>query len=355
MIKSKKPAKRKTLKATGQKLHVVQQTESRKKDHVDIVLQKNVQYEKSAGFESIDFVHNALPECDFNSIDLSTGFLGKRLGAPLLITGMTGGYKDAERINKGLAEAAEKYKLAFGVGSQRAMIENPKLKRTYYVRDVAPTIPLLANIGGAQLRKYSTDKIASLISVMEADALAIHLNPLQEIIQPEGDRDFTGVLNAIRRACSELDVPVIVKETGAGISSEVALKLKDAGVAYIDISGSGGTSWSKVEYQRKGAIPGFENWGIPTVEAILDCKGVLPLIGTGGIRNGIDAAKCIALGCDMAGAAYPFIKSFESGATGLDAMVEQWTLQIRGCMFLTGSRTMDELRNARLVFRNNML
>src|SRR3989338_4398320 len=269
------------------------QTESRKKDHVDIVLKKDVQYAKQTGFEEIDFLHCALPECDFNKIDLSCRFLGKRLNAPLLITGMTGGYKDAERINKGLAAAAEKYKLAFGVGSQRAMIENPDLKRTYYVRDVAPSVPILANLGGVQLRKYSMDKIASLISIMEADALAVHLNPLQEIIQPEGDRDFTGVLSAIRKACVELGVPVIVKETGAGISSEAALKLKEAGVAYIDVSGSGGTSWSKVEYMRKGAIPGFENWGVPTVEAIMECKGILPLIGSGGVRNGIDAAKCI--------------------------------------------------------------
>ena len=328
------------------------QTESRKKDHVDIVLKKDVQYTKSSGFEEIDFLHCALPECDYNKIDLSCTFLGKKLGAPLLITGMTGGYKDAERINHSLAEAAEKYKLAFGVGSQRAMIESPELKKTYYVRDVAPSIPLLANIGGVQLRKYGIEKVSSLVSGIEADAIAVHLNALQEITQPEGDRDFTGVFAAIRQACEQLDVPVIVKETGAGISSDIALKLRDIGVKYIDVSGAGGTSWSKVEYERKGFTPGFENWGIPTVAAILMCRGVLPLIGSGGVREGIDAAKCIALGCDIAGAAYPFIKALEAGGNKLDALVEKWLTQMRACAFLTGSKNYQELKKAKIVFRN---
>lgn len=331
------------------------QTESRKKDHVDIVLRKNVQYAKSTGFEEVDFLHCALPECDFNKIDLSCKFLDKKLDAPLLITGMTGGYRDAERVNKGLAEAAEKYKLAFGVGSQRAMIENSDLKKTYYVRDVAPSIPLLANIGGFQLKKYGIEKITSLVSLIEADALAIHLNPLQEIIQPEGDRDFAGIFLAIKNACEKLNVPVIVKETGAGISSEVAIKLRDAGVKYIDVSGAGGTSWSKVEYERKGFIEGFENWGIPTIAAILMCKGILPLIGSGGVRDGIDAAKCITLGTDLAGAAYPFIKSLESSASSLDTMAEKWINQMKICAFLTGSKNYEQLKKAKLVFKNEIL
>ncbi len=325
-------------------------TESRKKDHVDLVLKKDVQYAKSPGFERIDFIHNALPECNFNKIDLSCQFLGKRLNYPLLITGMTGGYKDAERINKGLAEAAEKFGLAFGVGSQRAMLENPELKKTYHVRDVAPNIPLIANIGGVQLKKYGLEKVSSLVSSIEADALAIHLNPLQEMIQPEGDRDFTGVLAAIAGACKNVGVPVIVKETGAGINQDVALQLKQAGVSYIDISGSGGTSWSKVEYLRKGFIPGFENWGIPTVAAIIQCRGVLPLIGSGGVRDGIDAAKCIALGCELAGAAYPFIKSFESSVSSLEKLIETWQQQMKTCALLTGSKNYDELRKSKISF-----
>ncbi len=326
------------------------QTESRKKDHVDIVLAKDVQYTKKTGFQDIDFVHCALPECDFNKIDLSCTFLNKKLGVPLLITGMTGGYKDAERINKELATAAEEYKLAFGVGSQRAMIENSTLRKTYAVRDVAPSIPLLGNIGGVQLKKYGIEKIADLVSQIEADALAIHLNSLQEIIQPEGDRDFTGILKMIEKACEKLGVPVIVKETGAGISGGLALMLKDAGVAYVDVSGAGGTSWSKVEYERKGFIPGFENWGIPTVASILMCKGILPLIGSGGIRNGIDVAKCITLGCEIGGAAYPFIKAAEEGT--LSSLIESWITQVRVCAFLTGSKNYSELKKAKIVFLN---
>ncbi len=324
------------------------QTESRKKDHVDIVLKKDVQYTKSSGFERIDFIHTALPECDFDKIDLSCEFLGKKLNYPLLITGMTGGYKDAERINKNLAEAAEKFGLAFGVGSQRAMIETPELKKTYYVRDVAPNVPLIANIGGVQLRKYGVAKVRQLVEAIEADALAIHLNPLQEMIQPEGDRNFTGVLAAIKDACTSVGVPVVVKETGAGINQDVALQLKQAGASYIDVSGAGGTSWSKVEYMRKGPIPGFENWGIPTVDAIIQCRGVLPLIGSGGVRDGIDAAKCIALGCSVAGAAYPFIKSLESGVPSLEQTIETWINQMKTCALLTGSKSYDELKKAKL-------
>lgn len=324
------------------------QTESRKKDHVDIVLSKNVQYGKAAGFEDLDFLHCAVPECDFNKIDLSCKFLNKRIKVPLLITGMTGGYRDAEHINQLLAKAAETYGLAFGVGSQRAMIENDALKRTYYVRDVAPSIPILGNIGAVQLPKYGVEKIEKMVSSIDADALAVHLNPLQEIIQPEGDRDFTGILKAISQLCESLSVPVIVKETGAGISSDVALKLKDAGVKYIDVSGAGGTSWSKVEYERKGFRPGFENWGIPTVAAILMCKGILPLIGSGGVRNGIDVAKCITLGCEIGGAAYPFIKAVEEN--NLKETVEAWISQMKTCAFLTGSKNYAELKKAKLVF-----
>lgn len=327
-------------------------TESRKSDHVNIVLNKDVQYEKSAGFGEIDFLHCALPECDFDKISLSCRFLGKALNAPLLLTGMTGGYKDAGRINRELATAAEKHKIAFGVGSQRAMLENEDLKKTYAVRDIAPSIPILANISGVQLKKYGLERVSSLVSGIEADALAIHLNPLQEITQPEGDRDFTGVLNAIRNACEKLGMPVIVKETGAGISSDVALKLRDAGVKCIDISGAGGTSWSLVERERKGAIKCFEDWGIPTVASILMCKDILPLIGSGGVRSGVDAAKCIALGCDISGAAYPFIKALDAGSTSLDAALAEWITQMRVCAFLTGSKNYQELKKAKLVFKN---
>jgi isopentenyl-diphosphate delta-isomerase len=325
------------------------QTESRKKDHVELVIAKGAQYAKSSGLERVDFVHNALPEISLESVDLSCGFLGKKVRHPLLITGMTGGYDEAERINKGLAAAAQKYGLAFGVGSQRAMIEKPELARTYKVRDVAPDIPLIANIGAFQLKKYGFSQIESLVAAIEADALAIHLNPLQEVIQGEGDTDFSGVLDAISRTCDRLPVPVVAKETGAGLSQDAAIRLKGAGVKALDVAGAGGTSWSKVEYLRSDATPGFEDWGIPTAESVIQCRGILPLIASGGIRSGIDGAKCIALGADMCGAAYPFMRSLREHS--LENHIEAFIRQMRICAFLTGCKTHADLKRAKLSFR----
>jgi len=322
------------------------QTESRKKDHVELVIRKGAQYLKTTGLERFDFIHNALPEISLESVDLSTEFLGKKLKWPLIITGMTGGYKDAAPINWALAGVAQKYGFAFGVGSQRAMVEKPDLEVTYQVRNVAPDIPLLANIGAFQLKKYPLDKIESLVSSIGADALAIHLNPLQEAIQPEGDTDYSGVFDAIRRTSERLSVPVVVKETGAGMSQDVALKLKAAGAKWLDVSGAGGTSWSKVEYLRDGAVPGFEDWGIPTAEAIIQCRGVLPMIASGGIRSGIDAAKAMALGADLAGGAYPFIKALRAGK--LEPFIETFTSQMRVCSYLTGSSSLADLKKAKM-------
>jgi isopentenyl-diphosphate Delta-isomerase len=325
------------------------QTESRKKDHVELVIAKGAQYAKTTGLERMDFIHNALPEISLDSVDLSCKFLGRDMKYPLLITGMTGGYEDAEGIKHSLALAAQKYGLAFGVGSQRAMIEKPELARTYRVRDVAPDIPLIANIGAFQLKKYSFNQIDSLVSSIEADALAVHLNPLQEVIQGEGDTDFSGVLDAIARTCGKLSVPVIAKETGAGMSQDAAIRLKDAGVKWLDVAGAGGTSWSKVEYLRADSAEGFEDWGIPTAESIIQCRGVLPMIASGGIRNGIDGAKTIALGADICGAAYPFIRSLREHA--LDSYIEKFLNQMRICAFLCGCKGIKELKKAKMAFR----
>jgi isopentenyl-diphosphate Delta-isomerase len=324
------------------------QTESRKKDHVELVLEKGAQYEKSSGFERVDLMHNSLPEISLSDVNLKTEFMGKKVKFPILITGMTGGYEDALAINRALAETAQKYGLAFGLGSQRAMIESPELAKTYAVRDVAPDIPILGNIGAYQLKKYKFEQIESLVSSIDADALAIHLNPLQEVIQKEGDNDYSGVLDAISKTCEKLDVPIIVKETGAGMSQDVALKLKEAGAAWLDIAGAGGTSWSKVEYLRNGAVPGFEDWGIPTLESLIMCKGVLPIVASGGLRSGIDAAKAIAIGADMAGAAYPFIMALREGK--IDDYVTTFTTQIRIAAFLSGSKTISELKKAKTMF-----
>jgi isopentenyl-diphosphate delta-isomerase len=326
------------------------QTESRKKDHVELVLRSGAQSARSAGFERLDFIHNALPEISLDKVDLSIRFLGKRMKYPMMITAITGGYNDSEAINKNLAQAADNYGIAFSVGSQRAMMENPPITRTYRVRDVAPHIPLLANIGAYQLKKYSAHQVDSLVSSIEADALTVHLNPLQEVIQSGGDTDYSGVLAAIAKTCERLSVPVIVKETGAGMSQDVALKLKSAGVKWLDVAGSGGTSWSTVEYLRSGsdAVPGFENWGIPTVESILQCRGVLPMIASGGIRNGIDGAKAITLGADLCGAAYPFLKALHTKK--LDRFISTWQKQMDICAFLTGSKNVAELKKAKMRF-----
>jgi len=324
-------------------------TEKRKKEHINIALKKSAQYKRSAGFENVDFVHCSLPEVDFSKINLSMKFLGKWLRYPLMITAITGGYTGGGHINRKLAEIAEENGLAFGIGSQRAMIENPEKKGTFAVRELAPSVPLVANIGAIQLKEYSLRQIEGLVSGIEADALAVHLNPLQEAIQPEGDKDFSGVLRAIERLCSDIGVPVIVKETGAGMSADVAFKLRDAGVKYLDVAGAGGTSWSRVEYSRKGPVKGFEEWGIPTVESILMCKGILPLIGSGGVRNGIDAAKCIALGADLAGAAYPFLKALNEKK--LKKMLDEWKMQMKMAAFLTGSKDYEGLKKAKMIFR----
>jgi len=324
------------------------QTESRKKEHVDIVLQSGMQYSRTTGLERVEFVHNALPEIDIDNIDLSVHFLGKSISYPIIIEAMTGGYKEAEKINRDLATIAQEHSIGFALGSQRAMLENASLKKTYYVRDVAPEIPIIANIGAVQLKKYPIEKILGLVSSVEADALAIHLNPLQEAIQPEGDRDFSGVLNSIEKLRENSHVPIIIKETGAGISQEVALKLKLNGASFIDVAGAGGTSWAKVEYARKGLTPGFEEWGMDTMNSLIQCRGVLPMIASGGIRNGIDAAKTIALGAELAGAAYPFLKALSEKRLSEELTI--WENQLRIVAFLTGCKHLDELKRAKMVF-----
>jgi isopentenyl-diphosphate delta-isomerase len=326
-------------------------TESRKRDHIQIALEKDVQYSRATGLERAELLHNALPEVDFDAIDLSMEFLGKKIAYPLLISAMTGGYPEAKRINEELATAAEKHKMAFALGSQRSMLENPSLRETYCVRPVAPSIPVIGNIGAIQLKRYPVDKVLGLVSAIEADALAVHLNPLQEAVQPEGDRDFSGVLAAIGKLCEKSDVPIIAKETGTGISQDVALRLKEAGVAWIDVAGAGGTSWSKVEYARNGATPGFGEWGIPTLDSLVQCRGVLPMIASGGLRSGIDAAKCVALGAELAGAAYPFLKALDRSQARLDETISLWEAQMKKAAFLSGCRTRDELKKAKMVLR----
>ncbi len=336
-------------------------TSSRKKDHVDLCVTGSVTYlRKSTGLEKWEFIHNALPEINADEIDTSTEFLGRTLSFPLLVTGMTGGYEDAERINGGLAEVCEELGVAIGAGSMRQALENDRFHSSWSViRKKAPTVPVLANIGAAEVAcMHDSSRAQFLIDLLEADALVVHTNPLQEFLQPEGDTNFRGVLEALRMLCSGLQVPVMLKEVGAGISAEAAKRAYDAGVRWIDVSGAGGTSWAGVEMLRRGddieVAPGFREWGIPTAEALLALgahrPGDLRLIASGGITDGLAIAKCVALGADLAGAARPLLTSFfEGGSEALHRRILSWRNDIVGAMFLTGSRSLAELRRASII------
>ncbi len=321
--------------------------EKRKEEHIKHALDRENQFSFGPGLDRYYVVHNAMPELSMEDVKCATTFLSKKVNAPLIIEAMTGGFSKGGEINKRLAEVCERHGIAFGLGSQRAMIEHPSLTPTYYVRDVAPSIPVIGNIGAVQLKHYTREQVEILVSKVEADALAIHLNPLQEAIQPEGNADFRGVAEVIDRVVEWLDVPIIVKEVGSGISREVANRLKASGVAWVDVAGAGGTSWSRVEYSRtKKAVPGFEDWGIPTCDSVKMCADVLPTIASGGVRSGIDGFKAMCLGAKMFGGAAPFLLALEQGQ--VEVVLTQWIEQFRLCMFLTGSRTLSDLNHSLL-------
>ncbi|GIW03986.1 MAG: isopentenyl-diphosphate delta-isomerase [Thermomicrobiales bacterium] len=335
-------------------------TTRRKQDHLTINLEQDVSArELTTGFERLRFVHVALPELDYDAIDLRTEFLGKPLNVPILISSMTGGTEQGWIIIRRLAKAAQAIGCAMGVGSQRIAIEDPAAARWFELRDVAPSIPLYANLGAVQLNYgFGRDECQRAVDMIEADALILHLNPLQEALQPEGNRNFSSLLNKIERICAELPVPVIVKEVGNGISAGVARQLASAGVAAIDVSGAGGTSWSAVEHHRapNGVLrrlsESFIDWGIPTVQSIrLARQGAprLPLIASGGLRTGIDAAKAIALGADLAGFAGPLLRA---AAASEDAVLDAMRVlieELRVTLFCTGCGTLADLRAASLV------
>jgi isopentenyl-diphosphate Delta-isomerase len=329
------------------------QTTKRKGAHVDICLRRKVEaVSKSAGFEDVEFVHQALPEVDFERISLGCRFLGKKLSAPLLIGAITGGYAGAARINSALAKSAEETGVALALGSQRAMIEEPSLAQTYSVRKEAPSVLIFGNIGLPQVGKYGAGRIRAAVEKVDADALVVHLNGLQEVCQPEGDRNFRGLLGQLEKLCSRVNCPVVAKETGAGISAETAVKLENAGVAAIDVAGAGGTSWSAVEAYRGGGEREFWDWGIPTVQSVVECSNSvkIPIIASGGVRSGLDAAKTVALGASLAGAALPFLKKIHSGGTkALCAELERWKNEMRTAMFLCGAKNLGELSKSQVV------
>ncbi|HEY7219775.1 MAG TPA: type 2 isopentenyl-diphosphate Delta-isomerase, partial [Candidatus Binatia bacterium] len=297
--------------------NALSKTQQRKKEHLELCLDtENVSSRSPTGFEAYRFVHNALPELDIDEIDLSTKFFGKRLKAPVLISSMTGGFDLARTVNRNLAAAAQELGLAMGIGSQRVAIEEPSAAASFQVRDLAPDILLFGNLGAVQLNYgYTVGHCRRAVSMIGADALILHLNVLQEAVQPEGNRNFKGLTDKISAVCRELEVPVVAKEVGNGISVDVAVRLQRAGVSAIDVAGKGGTSWSAVEAQRarKQGQPvdtAFADWGIPTEEALVSVRKALPempLIASGGIRSGVDIAKSIALGADMAAMGQPLL------------------------------------------------
>ncbi|HEY4689967.1 MAG TPA: type 2 isopentenyl-diphosphate Delta-isomerase [Anaerolineae bacterium] len=334
--------------------------EQRKADHIRINLEEDVNFDRlSVGFERYRFVHQALPELNLADIDLTTTFLGKRLNAPLLISCMTGGTEQARQINGNLAITAQRYGIAMGLGSQRAGLVHPEKVDTFTVRDVAPDILLFANLGAVQFNYgYGIDECRRVVEMIRADALVLHLNPLQEAVQPEGDVNFSDLARKIEAVCRQIDVPVIAKEVGWGISDRTARLLIDAGVSAIDVAGSGGTSWSQVEMHRaptdlhKRIAATFRDWGIPTTESIQLVRRVspdLPLIASGGIRSGIDIAKAIALGANLGGMAGPFLKAAAVSADAACETAEETIRVLRIAMFAASARDLAALRQTPLV------
>jgi isopentenyl-diphosphate Delta-isomerase len=322
----------------------------RKKDHVDIAVSGLAGYLKTTGLQSIQLRHNALPEINLDEITLSATLLGRSFSYPLFISSMTGGYDRAEEYNAVLASFCQKHNLPMGVGSQRAMLENPEHIRSFsIVRRYAPDAFIAGNIGGVQLiGGISRDKINELIESIKADALIVHLNPLQELMQPEGDVTFRGVLQGISDLTSTSPVPVIVKETGAGITAAAAVHLLDAGVSVIDIAGAGGTSWAKVENIRTETDSEFDNWGIPTVDCLLEMRSLrsrpFEVIASGGIRSGLDIVKCMALGADFTASAQPVMKALsENGERGLEQLFKKWKTESLTALCLTGCASFSEI------------
>jgi isopentenyl-diphosphate delta-isomerase len=336
-------------------------TSSRKLDHLRICAEETVE-SGDTGFGDVRLVHNALPECDMRAIDLSTRFFGHTLSSPLFISAMTGGHPGTKEANGRLARIAEHFGLGMGVGSQRAALENPALADTFsVVRDEAPHAFLIANLGAVQLRDHGTAWAEEAIEMIGANAIAIHLNFLQEAIQPEGDHNATGCLAAVAALCREIKTPVIIKETGCGISREVARQCWSAGAAAIDVGGWGGTSWAAVESFRADgdkSVQGqalrtlgvdFAGWGIPTVVSLAEVAGTgSPVIASGGVRSGIDMAKCLALGADLCGMALPLLKPALESDEALTSSVETVHRELVASMFLCGAARVRDMRRARL-------
>jgi len=327
--------------------------DQRKADHIKINLEQDVRSGLTTGLEDYQFIHEALPELDLNRIDTTLELFDKQLAAPILISSMTGGTAEAETLNMRLAEAAQELNIAMGVGSQRAALEHPEQAVTFQVRRVAPNIMLFANIGAVQLNYgYTVDHCRRAVDMIQADALILHLNPLQEAVQDAGDTNFAGLAQKIEEVCKQIEVPVIGKEVGWGISERTARILSDCGVSAIDVAGAGGTSWSQVEMHRapdeftRQLAATFVGWGIPTAKSILNVRKAAPdmtILASGGLKDGLDIAKCIALGATLGGMAGPFLKAAAISAEKVIEIIKLTKRQIEVTMFACGVERLDGL------------
>jgi isopentenyl-diphosphate Delta-isomerase len=323
----------------------------RKADHLDLCANGNVGFRRTTLLECVEFVHDALPEIDFDDIDINKEILGKKLRAPIVIAAMTGGTERAKAINEELATVAEEFGLGFGLGSQRPMLIDPSTTPSYDLRRIAKNTLIFGNIGGVQAVSVATSRLQELASAVGADALCVHLNPAMELIQGEGDRCFRGVLDTIERLVTSLPIPVIVKETGNGLSGSVARRLRSRGVRHVDVSGAGGTSWVAVETERaqgirRGLGETFREWGIPTGASVGLCskEGFDTIIATGGITTGLEVAQAIALGASVAGIARPLLMAYEQGgAANVKAYLERVILELKTTLLLVGAKDLTEL------------
>lgn len=333
----------------------------RKKDHLQIALSKISQV-GNPGFDKYKFVHNALPEINFDSIDTSTSFLRKKINHPFFISCMTGGIKDGERLNKNLARAAQRYRIPMGVGSQRIAIEHPEFRKLFSIRKLAPDVPLMANVGLVQLNYgFGLRELQQIVAMIEADALVLHINPIQEVIQPEGDRNFDKLLPKLEKIINKLNVPVIAKEVGFGLSEDVIRRLYDLGIRIFDTAGWGGTNWAVIEGLRGKADKNlgelFSDWGIPTVESIVAATkvkrdkhdGSMIILGSGGVRTGVDIAKCIALGADLVGLAKPFAEAAYISSEAVCELIERLSSELKATMFGIGAKNLKALQKGKLV------
>jgi len=331
----------------------------RKAEHLEICVDESYAVENgSTMFDEIRFIHRSLPELNAETVDTSTDFLGFRITAPVFISSMTGGSDEAFKRNQELARVAQQSGIPVGMGSIRILFRSPEVIGHFRLKDIAPDVPVFANIGGVQLPGIDLVRLVELLKSLDVDAVAVHLNPGQELAQPEGDRNFNGILDGIRRLAETSPVPVIVKETGCGIAPDEAIRLIEAGVRYVDVAGSGGTNWMTVEgfrldIDKRAPVDEFNGWGIPTAAALAACRGDRfedAVLASGGVRSGMDVAKAVALGATAAGMALPFIREVaNSGIEGGVRFLERIVTVFRNVMVLTGSPTVNHLRSAPLI------